>query len=99
MAMRYEFSRNACFHTSSGACEYSNKAMLEAKSRIPMTLDDPVDAAKLSAITPTISIKFKSSSIDDARNTFAIKLTPKQKVAALLAVRTRPLTSVMPSSS
>ena len=55
--------------------------MLEAKSRIPMTLDDPVDAAKLSAITPTINIKFKSSSIDDARNTFAIKLTPKQKVA------------------
>ena len=96
MAMRYEFSRNACFHTSSGAC---NKAMLEAKSRIPMTLDDPVDAAKLSAITPTINIKFKSSSIDDARNTFAIKLTPKQKVAALLVVRTRPLTSVMPSSS
>jgi len=66
-----------------------SKTMPENSSNVPIALADPFEETKLKATTATIKPEFRESSNGDFRNTFAIKLIPKQKVTALLVTRRR----------
>lgn len=71
MTIRYAFSCNDCTQTSNGACACANKTPPKEKSTAPMTLDDPVDAAKLITMTKISKPVFRSSSSGTFRTAFA----------------------------
>ena len=90
MAMRYEFSRNACFHTSSGACECNKKAICSNRKQNP---DDSRRPGRRSKAQRDNANHQHQVQIVEAstmqRIRFAIKLAPNKRWLRFSSMRTR----------